>query len=65
MARGRTVPERGKELVAELLAEEAAEDVGGRPQNIHDIEDAMVGIGDLAAASSACSSWLREVAQPQ
>ena len=48
MANNKTVEERVKELVAELLAEEAAEELG-RPQNINDIEDAMVRIGDLVA----------------
>lgn len=46
MARNKAIEERVKTLVAELLAEEKAE---GRVQNINDIEDAMVRIGDMVA----------------
>ena len=46
MARNKAIDERVKTLVAELLAEEKAE---GQHQNINDIEDAMVRIGDMVA----------------
>jgi len=46
MARNKAIEERVKVLVAEVLAEEKAE---GRVQNINDIEDAMVRIGDMVA----------------
>lgn len=46
MARNKAIEERVKTLVAELLAEEESE---GRPENINDIEDAMVRIGDMVA----------------
>jgi hypothetical protein len=46
MARNKTIEERVKTLVAEVLAEEAG-DV--RCENINDIEDAMVRIGDMVA----------------
>lgn len=46
MARNKAIEERVKTLVAELLAEEEATD---RLENINDIEDAMVRIGDMVA----------------
>jgi hypothetical protein len=46
MARNKSMEERVKELVAEVLAEEKS---GGRPENINDIEEAMIRIGDLVA----------------
>jgi DNA-directed RNA polymerase subunit RPC12/RpoP len=49
MARNKAVEERVKALVAELLAEEAEQELEGRCENISDIEDAMVRIGDLVA----------------
>lgn len=49
MARNKSMEERVQALVAELLAEEAAADLEGRRENINDIEDAMVRIGDMVA----------------
>ena len=49
MARNKTMEERVKELVAEVLAEESAGGSGARLENINDIEDAMVRIGDMVA----------------
>ena len=49
MARNKAIGERVQALVAELLAEEAATDLEGRRENINDIEDAMVRIGDMVA----------------
>jgi hypothetical protein len=46
MARNKSMQERVKELVAEVLAEEKS---GGRPENINDIEEAMIRIGDMVA----------------
>ena len=46
MARNKSIEERVKVLVAELLAEEKAD---GQLKNINDIEDAMVRIGDMVA----------------
>ena len=46
MARNKTIEERVKTLVAELLAEEKAD---GQLENINDIEDGMVRIGDMVA----------------
>lgn len=49
MARNKAVEERVKALVAELLADEEGEELEGRRENINDIEDAMVRIGDMVA----------------
>lgn len=49
MARNKSVEERVQALVAELLADEAADGLDGVPETINDIEDAMVRIGDLVA----------------
>jgi hypothetical protein len=49
MARNKAGEERVKALVALLLADEEFEDRGGRRENINDIEDTMVRIGDLVA----------------
>lgn len=49
MARNKAIAERVKTLVAELLAEEEAEGLGRQHENINDIEDAMVRIGDMVA----------------
>lgn len=46
MARNKAIEERVKTLVAELLADEEATD---RLENINDIEDAMVRLGDMVA----------------
>ena len=46
MARNKSMQERVKELVAEVLAEEKSD---GRPENINDIEEAMIRIGDQVA----------------
>lgn len=49
MARNKAIEERVQALVAELLAEESATDLEGRHENINDIEDAMVLIGNMVA----------------
>jgi transposase-like protein len=46
MARNKVIEERVKSLVAQLLAEEETD---GEAENINDIEDAMVRIGDMVA----------------
>lgn len=46
MASNKSIQERIQELVAEVLAEENS---GDRPENINDIEEAMIRIGDLVA----------------
>ncbi len=49
MASNKAVEDRIKELVAEVLAEEKRAGLEDRQENINDIEDAMVRIGDLVA----------------
>jgi hypothetical protein len=49
MASKKRIEDRIKTLVAEVLAEEAAEDSGVRRETINDIEDAMIRIGDQVA----------------
>jgi hypothetical protein len=49
MVRTKAMEERVKTLVAEILAEEEAQGLTAEPENINDIEDAMVRIGDLVA----------------
>ena len=49
MARNKAMEDRIKTWVAELLAEEEREEGGGRPENINDIEDGMVRIGNMVA----------------
>lgn len=46
MARNKPIADRVSALVKELLAEE---ELDGRSENINDIEDAMVRIGDMVA----------------
>ena len=46
MASNKSIQERVKELVAEVLAEENSD---RRPENINDIEEAMIRIGDMVA----------------
>lgn len=50
MARNKQlIEERVRALVADLLAEEREEGLSGRAENINDIENAMVRIGDMVA----------------
>ncbi len=58
MAKNIAKEERIKALVAELLADEEAEGFDAQNENINDIEDAMVRIGDLVASQKwAYRSW--------
>ena len=49
MARNKAIEERVKALVAEVLADEEAQGLNGEHENINDIEDGMVRIGDMVA----------------
>ena len=49
MASKKVLEERIKALVSEVLAEEEAEGLSDRQENINDIEDAMIRIGDMVA----------------
>lgn len=53
--------ERVRVLVAELLAEEETDD---KLENINDIEDAMVRIGDLVAREFGIGKLARHTSQP-
>jgi transposase len=63
MAKNKVVEERVKSLVAALLAEEEAEGLEGRPENINDIENAMVRIGDMVAREVGIVKVGRHTAQ--
>lgn len=60
MARSKAVQERVKSLVAELLAEESAD---GQLNNINEIEDAMVRIGDMVAREFGVQSLAAHTSQ--
>jgi len=64
MARKPSREERIKALVAELLAEEAAQHEPGRRENINDIEDAMIRIGDLVAREVGVQKLAVHTGQP-
>lgn len=64
MARNKALEERVQALVAELLAEEAALDLEGRRENINDIEDAMVRIGDMVAREFGVEKLKRHTEHP-
>ena len=49
MARNKAIEERVKSLVAELLAEEESQGLINLHENINDIEESMVRIGDMVA----------------
>ena len=55
MASNKSIQERVRELVAEVLAEEKS---AGHRENINDIEEAMIRIGDLVA----CEFGVRKLA---
>jgi uncharacterized protein with PIN domain len=49
MARNKAIEERVQALVAELLADEEAQGLNAENENIDDIEEGMVRIGDMVA----------------
>jgi transposase len=49
MATNKAIEERVKALVAELLADEESEGLNAKDENINDIEEGMVRIGDMVA----------------
>jgi Zn finger protein HypA/HybF involved in hydrogenase expression len=63
MARNKAVEDRVKALVAELLAEEEAEGLDVQHENINDIEDEMVRIGDLVAREFGMQKLARHTSQ--
>ena len=63
MARIKAIEERVKTLVAELLADEEADGSDRRRENINDIEDAMVRIGDMVAREFGMQKLAAHTAQ--
>ncbi len=59
----RPLEERVKSLVAEILAAEAAEGADWRSENIDDIENAMIRIGDLVAREVGVQKLAAHVAE--
>jgi len=49
MARNKAIEERVQALVAEMLADEEAQGLNAENENINDIEEGMVRIGDMVA----------------
>ena len=64
MASNKAMEERVKALVVELLAQEKADGVDGRRENINDIEDAMVRIGDMVAQEFGLQKLAAHTAHP-
>jgi Zn finger protein HypA/HybF involved in hydrogenase expression len=64
MARNKAIEERVKALVAELLADEEAEGLNAKGQNINDIEEAMVRIGDLVAREFGVQKLAAHMSRP-
>lgn len=64
MARNKAVvAERVKALVAEILAEEESLGLEGRRENINDIENEMVRIGDMVAREFGMQRLARHTSQ--
>lgn len=63
MARNKALEDRVKSLVAELLADEEASGLDRQHENINDIEDAMVRIGDLVACEFGMQKLARHTGQ--
>ena len=49
MARNKAIEERVQAVVAEMLADEEAQGLNAENENINDIEEGMVRIGDMVA----------------
>jgi hypothetical protein len=64
MASGKAIEERVKALVAELLAEEVAEGFPGKSENINDIEEGMVRIGDMVAREFGLQKLATHMSRP-
>jgi len=63
MASNKAREERVKALVAAILAEEEAEGCDWRHENINDIENAMVRIGDMVAREFGVQKLARHTSQ--
>jgi hypothetical protein len=64
MARNKLIEERVKVLVAELLAEEEAQGLTTKEENINDIEEAMVRIGDMVAREFGVQKLATHMSRP-
>lgn len=64
MARNKLIEERVKALVTELLAEEEAEGLNAKSENINDIEEAMVRIGDMVAREFGVQKLAAHMSRP-
>jgi hypothetical protein len=64
MARNKAIEERVKALVAELLADEEAEGLSAKGENINDIEEAMVRIGDMVAREFGVQKLAAHMSRP-
>jgi len=64
MARNKLIEERVKVLVAELLAEEEAEGLNAKDENINDIEEGMVRIGDMVAREFGVQKLAAHMSRP-
>ena len=64
MARNKLIEERVRTLVAEMLAEEKAQGLNNPRENINDIEDAMVRIGDMVAREFGIQKLASHTMQP-
>jgi uncharacterized protein with PIN domain len=65
MARNKAMEERVKALVAEVLAEEAAEGLDSQHENMNDIEDGMVRIGDMVAREFGIQKLATHMSRPR
>jgi hypothetical protein len=64
MVRNKAMEERVKALVSELLAEEASQGLNADDENINDIEDSMVRIGDLVAREVGVQKLAAHTSRP-
>jgi Zn finger protein HypA/HybF involved in hydrogenase expression len=64
MASNKAIEERVKALVAELLADEEAEGRSAKGENINDIEEAMVRIGDMVAREFGGQKLAAHMSEP-
>lgn len=64
MASRKAIEDRVKALVAELLAEEAAQGWDGKAENINDIEEGMIRIGDMVAREFGLQKLATHMSRP-
>ena len=64
MARNKAIEERVKALVAALLADEEEDGLNTKDENINDIEDGMVRIGDMVAREFGLRKLATHMSRP-